>query len=326
MFRHTGGGSPAHSHGSPSRGGGGGDNRLALTSGQPPVHPASAGLANALIMPKDYAEEGSSERISARRREQYRQLRAHVQKEDGRLHAYGWSLPINKASQEANPNRHSGGVPVPVYCNPLAEASPHMKVFCAAGVNLHGGFTKNGQSLIPANSPYAPKSTLKIAEITSPTADQSMEALDRQMARVSLETLEPETQLSSFVWICTSTHAASTVSVVDANQSATVLDAFPICASHLLCIASVQGAMESDYALLEQSEVVKAGEMLQRPGEGAELLGKVEFVRVKPKSEDEQNSNARAAGGGGGQGSHRKVKRAATGGECRRATWQCGGH
>nr|NP_001163373.1 sunday driver, isoform C [Drosophila melanogaster]ACZ94644.1 sunday driver, isoform C [Drosophila melanogaster] len=291
MFRHTGGGSPAHSHGSPSRGSGGGDNRLALTSGQPPVHPASAGLANALIMPKDYAEEGSSERISARRREQYRQLRAHVQKEDGRLHAYGWSLPINKASQEANPNRHSGGVPVPVYCNPLAEASPHMKVFCAAGVNLHGGFTKNGQSLIPANSPYAPKSTLKIAEITSPTADQSMEALDRQMARVSLETLEPETQLSSFVWICTSTHAASTVSVVDANQSATVLDAFPICASHLLCIASVQGAMESDYALLEQSEVVKAGEMLQRPGEGTELLGKVEFVRVKPKSDDEQNSN-----------------------------------
>ncbi|EDW30467.1 GL17820 [Drosophila persimilis] len=291
MFRNTGGGSPAHSHGSPSRGSG--DNRLTLAGSQPPMHPASAGLANALVMPKDYSEDGGSERISARRREQYRQLRAHVQKEDGRLHAYGWSLPINKANQEANPSRHSGGVPVPVYCNPLAEASPHMKVFCAAGVNLHGGFTKDGQSLIPADSPYAPKSTLKITEITSPTAEQSVEALDRQIARASLETLEPETQLSSFVWICTSTHAASTVSVVDANQSATVLDAFPICSSHLLCIASVQGAMESDYALLEQSEVVKAGEMLQRPGEGTELLGKVEFVRVKPKSEDEQNSNSK---------------------------------
>ncbi|BFF99822.1 JNK-interacting protein 3 [Drosophila madeirensis] len=291
MFRHTGGGSPAHSHGSPSRGSG--DNRLALAGSQPPMHPASAGLANALVMPKDYSEDGGSERISARRREQYRQLRAHVQKEDGRLHAYGWSLPINKTNQEANPSRHSGGVPVPVYCNPLAEASPHMKVFCAAGVNLHGGFTKDGQSLIPADSPYAPKSTLEITEITSPTAEQSVEALDRQIARASLENLEPETQLSSFVWICTSTHAASTVSVVDANQSATVLDAFPICSSHLLCIASVQGAMESDYALLEQSEVVKAGEMLQRPGEGTELLGKVEFVRVKPKSEDEQNSNSK---------------------------------
>ncbi|XP_064548149.1 JNK-interacting protein 3 isoform X4 [Drosophila montana] len=289
MFRHTGGGSPAHSHGSPSRGGS--DNRLAIAGSQPPPHPASAGLANALIMAKDYSEEGSSERINARRREQYRQLRAHVQKEDGRLHAYGWSLPINKTNQDANPSRHSGGVPVPVYCNPLAEASPHMKVFCAAGVNLQGGFTKDGQSVIPPDSPYAPRSTLKIAEITSPTAEHSAEALDRQMARASLGTLEPETQLSSFVWICTSTHAASTVSVVDANQSATVLDAFPICASHLLCIASVQGAMESDYALLEQSEVVKAGEMLQRPGEGTELLGKVEFVRVKPKSD--QNSNSK---------------------------------
>ncbi|XP_030384914.1 JNK-interacting protein 3 isoform X4 [Scaptodrosophila lebanonensis] len=287
MFRHTGGGSPAHSHGSPSRGGS--DNRLALTGSQPPPHPASAGLANALIQPKDYAEEGTSERISARRREQYRQLRAHVQKEDGRLHAYGWSLPINKTNQD-QPNRHSGGVPVPVYCNPLAEASPHMKVFCAAGVNLNGGFTKDGQSLIPSNSPYAPRSTLKIAEITSPTVEHSAEALDRQMARASLETLEPETQLSSFVWICTSTHAASTVTVVDANNSATVLDAFPICASHLLCIASVQGAMESDYALLEQSEAIKAGEMLERPGEGTELLGKVEFVRVRPKADKNSNN------------------------------------
>ncbi|KAM8711000.1 hypothetical protein ACLKA7_017608 [Drosophila subpalustris] len=302
MFRHTGGGSPAHSHGSPSRsggsGGGGSENRLALAGGgaHPLPHPASAGLANALIMAKDYAEEGSSERISARRREQYRQLRAHVQKEDGRLHAYGWSLPINNKTNQAdtNPSRHSGGVPVPVYCNPLAEASPHMKVFCAAGVNLQGGFTKDGQCLIPADSPYAPRhTTLKIAEITSPTTEQSVEALDRQMARASLEIREPETQLSSYVWICTSTHAASTVSVVDANQSATVLDAFPICASHLLCIASVQGAMESDYALLEQSEVVKDGEMLQHPGEGDELLGKVEFIRVRPKSDQNSNNSSK---------------------------------
>lgn len=38
-----------------------------------------------------------SERLVARRaverREQYRQVRAHVRKEDGRLQAYGWSLP-----------------------------------------------------------------------------------------------------------------------------------------------------------------------------------------------------------------------------------------
>ncbi|XP_039964830.1 JNK-interacting protein 3 isoform X5 [Bactrocera tryoni] len=290
MFRYS---SPVHSHGSPSRNS---DNRLAITGARdnanPPPHPASAGLANALIT-KDYSEEGTSERASARRREQYRQLRAHVQKEDGRLQAYGWSLPINKTNQE-QPNRHSGGVPVPVYCNPLAEASPHMKVFCAAGVNLNGGFTKDGRSVIPSTSSYDPRSTAKIAEITSPTAEHSAEALDRQINRASLANLEPETQLSSYVWICTSTHAASTVTVVDANQSAVVLDAFPICASHMLCIASVQGAVEKDYALLENSEVVKAGEMLERPGEGAESFGKVEFVRVRPKADKNSNTNKSA--------------------------------
>lgn len=285
IFRYS---SPSHSHGSPSRNS---DSRLAITGGRdvgPLPHPASAGLANALPN-KDYTEEGTSERARARRHEQYRQLRAHVQKEDGRLHAYGWSLPVNKAEKEQQ-SRHSGGVPVPVYCNPLAEASPHMKVFCAAGVNLNGGFLKNGQSIIPSHSPFAPRSTTKIAEITSPSAEHSAEALDRQITRASLEHLEPETQLTPYVWICTSTHAASTVTVVDANQSATVLDVFPICASHLLCIASVPGAMEKDYALLENSEVIKAGEMLERPGDGNEGLGKVEFVRVKPKSDKNSNT------------------------------------
>ncbi|XP_073840207.1 JNK-interacting protein syd isoform X18 [Musca autumnalis] len=284
IFRYS---SPSHSHGSPSRNS---DSRLAITGGRDGniPHPASAGLANALPN-KDYTEEGTSERARARRHEQYRQLRAHVQKEDGRLHAYGWSLPVSKTEKEPQ-TRHSGGVPVPVYCNPLAEASPHMKVFCAAGVNLNGGFFKNGQCIIPSNSPFAPRSTAKIAEITSPSAEHSAEALDRQITRASLEHLEPETQLTPYVWICTSTHAASTVTVVDANQSASVLDVFPVCASHLLCIASVPGAMEKDYALLENSEVIKAGEMLERPGEGSEGLGKVEFVRVKPKSDKNSNT------------------------------------
>ncbi len=35
-------------------------------------------------------------------------------------------------------------VPVPVYCRPLTEKDPGMKIWCAAGVNLTGGCT-NGQ-------------------------------------------------------------------------------------------------------------------------------------------------------------------------------------
>ncbi|XP_055914754.1 JNK-interacting protein 3 isoform X12 [Eupeodes corollae] len=283
MFRYN---SPSHSHGSPSRSS---EHRLAITSGNHP--PASAGLANALILAKDFSEEGTSERANARRKEQYRQLRAHVQKEDGRLHAYGWSLPINKSSQEQH-NRHSGAVPVPVYCNPLAEASPHMKVFCAAGVNLNGGFNKDGGSVIGATIFYS-RPTAKITEITSPTVEHSgQESLERQL-NMSLDGEDPEIQLSSYVWVCTSTHAASTVTVVDANEPANVLDAFPICQSHLLCIASVPGAMEKDYALLENSEVIKAGETLEKPGEGPEMLGNVEFIRVRPKPDQNRNTETK---------------------------------
>lgn len=69
----------------------------------------------------------SSEKLVARRanerREQYRQVRAHVRKEDGRLHAYGWSLPGKPSAPVRQP------VPVPVYCRPLQESEPGMKVY-----------------------------------------------------------------------------------------------------------------------------------------------------------------------------------------------------
>lgn len=92
-------------------------------------------------------------RRAVERREQYRQVRAHVEK-DGRQHAYGWSLP-NKVLP-GNKGAQSGGggggggvpVPVPVYCRPLAETSPGMKIWCAAGVNFMGGYTKDGGLMV----------------------------------------------------------------------------------------------------------------------------------------------------------------------------------
>lgn len=123
------------------------EGRLAITSGG---SQSGGNASNALTFSKDYAEEGASDRMNQRRREQYRQVRAHVQKEDGRLHAYGWSLPGTKTNTTGTPrtDRKMPKVPVPVYCRPLAEASPHMKVFCAAGVNLNGGYTKDGGCIV----------------------------------------------------------------------------------------------------------------------------------------------------------------------------------
>lgn len=60
--------------------------------------------------------DGTSERAQQRRREQYRQVRAHVQKEDGRLQAYGWSLPggSGKPNQSDKSSIQQKSVPVPV--------------------------------------------------------------------------------------------------------------------------------------------------------------------------------------------------------------------
>lgn len=80
-----------------------------------------------------------SEKMAARRaterKEQYRQVRAHVRKDDGRLQAYGWSLPA-KASPASrsliqpppSSTTPQVPVPVPVYCRPLTEKEPGMKV------------------------------------------------------------------------------------------------------------------------------------------------------------------------------------------------------
>ena len=92
----------------------------------------------------------NSERLASKkaveRREQYRHVRAHVKKEDGRLQAYGWSLPGKVMPESKISHINSGGVPVPVpvYCRPLAETSSGMEIWCAAGVNLLGGYTVDG--------------------------------------------------------------------------------------------------------------------------------------------------------------------------------------
>ena len=49
------------------------------------------------------------------------------------------------------------------------------------------------------------------------------------------------------VWIGSSTHSCSKVTVVDANYPQNILDCFIVCTSHLLCITPVPGASEGDY-------------------------------------------------------------------------------
>ncbi|XP_043188488.1 C-Jun-amino-terminal kinase-interacting protein 4-like isoform X47 [Amphibalanus amphitrite] len=206
----------------------------------------------------DISSEKLQQRRATERREQYKQVRAHVKKDDGRMQAYGWSLPakVPSAPAAAAPQGKTESqksshvpVPVPVYCRPLMEKEQGMKIWCAAGVNLTGGRTRDGGSVVGASVFYSGECAVP----GSPVGEgDEVEQLSRQLKEQEQLRTENETldqSLSSLVWICTSTHNASKVTVIDANNPADVLQSFPVCSSHLLCIASVPGAMESDYAV-----------------------------------------------------------------------------
>uniref|UniRef100_A0A8B9LPI6 Mitogen-activated protein kinase 8 interacting protein 3 n=1 Tax=Astyanax mexicanus TaxID=7994 RepID=A0A8B9LPI6_ASTMX len=105
--------------------------------------------------------------LSARReqrREQYRQVREHMRRDDGLMQACGWSVPP-RFKQVAQPlafpsttanekeDTRMKNVPVPVYCRPLVEKDPNRKLWCAAGVDLTGWRTSNQEPAVklPAN-------------------------------------------------------------------------------------------------------------------------------------------------------------------------------
>lgn len=48
-------------------------------------------------------------------------------------------------------------------------------------------------------------------------------------------------EVSSKVWVCTSTHSSTKVMVLDAIQPSDLLDSFYACNTHVVCIASVPG-------------------------------------------------------------------------------------
>nr|XP_034196082.1 JNK-interacting protein 3 isoform X1 [Osmia lignaria] len=238
----------------------------------------------------DQGDTIASEKLVARRanerREQYRQVRAHVRKEDGRLQAYGWSLPGKPSAPVRQP------VPVPVYCRPLQESEPGMKIWCGAGVNLSGGKTRDGGCMIGGSVFYAAEAQ-EVSSNTKVEAEDAVEHLDKEIQenenqRVEAEQLEQ--QLSSLVWICTSTQKMSKVTVIDANNPAGVLEVFNVCQGHLLCIASVPGAKESDYIQGVNEEPVQTTNGVN-DNDGHEENANVEQINQKNKQETQAPSD-----------------------------------
>ncbi|CAN0022409.1 unnamed protein product [Lampetra planeri] len=234
-----------------------------VTPGAPPKSTAIAQLPSDKSRAFDflYDELGLSPSRREQKREQYRQVRAHVKQEDGRPQAYGWSLP-NKYRQKSSASQLDEEkvkqLPVPVYCRPLHEQEPNMKLWCAAGVNLSGGRTRDGGSIVGASVFYSHAAEAASGELveSSPPASpsSSLELLDQELQKHQRE-LRQADELSSLVWVCTSTSNTSHVLVRDANQPDRILEQFAVCSSHVLCIASVPGARETDYPAGEEIQV-----------------------------------------------------------------------
>lgn len=281
------------------------------------------------FLDSDLASERLQAQRARERREQYKQVRAHVRKEDGRVQAYGWSLPtkttpvkldLPQPPLSAATHRTGGApshvpVPVPVFCRPLQETNSPMKVWCAAGVNLTGGRTRDGGTIVGASIFY------KEQKADAPSPADDIDRLELELRLQEQERREQEDmaqRLSSLVWICASTRESSEVYVVDANNPADILDTFHVCPSHLLCIASVPGAKETDYPVDEEFNKLGLDEMIDasqqesssssktseaqsgtKDQDGNPKVGKLVFVKSAPAPVSRPSSPPKEKGEGG---------------------------
>ncbi|XP_040918506.1 sperm associated antigen 9a isoform X5 [Toxotes jaculatrix] len=204
-------------------------------------------------------DQCSSPSRKEQKRAQYRQVKAHMQKEDGRVTAHGWSLPSKCKVANGGQVENKMNLPVPVYLRPLDQKDASMKLWCAAGVNLSGG-------RISELTKHKKGSQSSLDQLEQESKDQEKGDQEKELVL--------QDEISSRVWVCTSTHSSTKVMVLDASQPSDLLDSFYACNTHVVCIASVPGVLETDYPAGE--EVPQDLEASQ--GDGVSLAGSVASV------------------------------------------------
>ncbi|XP_037544862.1 sperm associated antigen 9a [Nematolebias whitei] len=212
----------------------------------------------------DFLNEGTDQCSSPSRKEQkkaqYQQVKAHMQKEDGRVTVHGWSLPSKHKVANGTQVENKINLPVPVYLRPLDKEDASLKLWCAAGVNLSGGRTVFASEL---------NKQTKGSQCSLDQLEQESKNQEKGEKELVLQE-----DVSSTVWVCMSTNSSTKVLVLDATQPTELLDSFYACNSHVVCIASVPGVLDTDYpggdGVSQDSEASQ--------GDGASLAGSVASV------------------------------------------------
>ncbi|XP_016093992.1 C-Jun-amino-terminal kinase-interacting protein 4-like [Sinocyclocheilus grahami] len=196
------------------------------------------------FLKEDVDSNGSLSRRE-QKRAQYEHVKAHVQKEDGRVTAHGWSLPGKYKVANGGHAENKINLPVPVCLRPLEQKDASMKLLCAAGVILSGGRSCEGSSGVSGEESAVETDASKQRKDSQSSLDQLEQEPKEREQTVYVE-------MSSRVWICTSTHSSTKVMIMDVTRPDDLLDSFYVCNSCVLCIASVPGVLETDYPAGEE--------------------------------------------------------------------------
>ncbi|XP_016431235.1 C-Jun-amino-terminal kinase-interacting protein 4-like [Sinocyclocheilus rhinocerous] len=194
---------------------------------------------------KEEVDSNGSLSRREQKRAQYEHVKAHVQKEDGRVTAHGWSLPGKYKVANGGHAENKINLPVPVCLRPLEQKDASMKLLCAAGVNLSGGRSCEGSSGVSGEESAVETDASKQRKDSQSSLDQLEQEPKEREQTVHVE-------MSSRVWICTSTHSSTKVMIMDVTRPDDLLDSFYVCNSCVLCIASVPGVLETDYPAGEE--------------------------------------------------------------------------
>jgi hypothetical protein len=142
-------------------------------------------------------------------------------REEGRMQAYGWSLPKRDSSKTSSSSNLS--VPVPVYCRPLFEQDNNLKLSCASTVD----FTYDAK-ICPDFDDLISSCRFSHFKSINGTADAS------------------PVYKSSCIWICNLNDNDTHVSILDSNRPSDILYQFTIKNIKVYCIQTVPGVKQID--------------------------------------------------------------------------------